>query len=95
MTRDPFEHVPATHNLQAFLRTETNVYGDGVDELLSFARTTLESMEAVMTEIEFSMRSDSLLDAEDAWILDQDIDSVRKALQHAFRDWPASPEQPA
>jgi hypothetical protein len=87
--RETFDHVPTTGNLQAFLREETDEYGDGVAELLSFARDTLEGMEAAMTEEEFSLRHVALLGAEEAWDFDNDIDGVRAELQRTFADWPA------
>lgn len=87
--RETFDHVPTTHNLQAFLREEANEYGDGVADLLSFARDTLEGMEAAMTEHEFSVRADALLEAEDGWNIHDDIDWTRESLQRAFSDWPA------
>jgi hypothetical protein len=92
---DRFDHVPATGNLQAFLREETQEYGDGVADLLSFARDTLDGMEAAMTEEEFSIRQVALEGAEEAWNLDDDIEGMRAELQRAFADWPAPLAQAA
>lgn len=92
---DTFEHVTTCSNLRSFLREEADEYGDGVAELLSFARRELDDAEARMTEAEFLVRHEHLLEAEDAWNLDDDIDGVRESLQAAFSSWPAPLAQAA
>ena len=86
---ETFDHVTTRGNLQPFLREEADEYGDGVADLLSFAREEIEQAEARMTEVEFLTRHEHLLEAEDAWNLDNDIDGVRASLQAAFASWPA------
>ena len=85
MTSYDHNTIPEHGNLRGFITGQTDEYGDGVAEILSIARKTIEGRLKNQNPALIQDRLKHLSDAEDAYNLENDIDGVRDALAEAFR----------